>query len=136
MLTTTGRKSGRRRTIPLNALADGDRWVIVASNGGQPTHLQWYLNLLANPAVGLEVRRQKFTAAARRATPEEKAKLWPRIIARAKNYEGYQSKTVRDIPLVVLTRMLAPLADPSTIGAGPAAKHVRGGLRMSAVCDP
>jgi len=105
MLTTTGRKSGRRRTIPLNALADGDRWVIVASNGGQPTHPQWYLNLLANPAVGLEVRRQKFTAAARKATPAEKATLWPRIIARVKNYEGYQSKTVRDIPLVVLTRI-------------------------------
>lgn len=104
MLTTRGRKSGKQRTIPLIALADGDRWVIVASNGGQPKHPQWYLNVLANPTVGLEVRRQKFTATARKATPEEKARLWPRIIARAENYEGYQAKTVRDIPLVVLTR--------------------------------
>jgi deazaflavin-dependent oxidoreductase (nitroreductase family) len=68
-------------------------------------HPQWYLNLLANPTVGLEVRRQKFTAAARKATPEEKAAFWTRIIARARNYDGHQAKTVRDVPLVVLTRI-------------------------------
>lgn len=105
MLTTTGRKSGKQRTIPLVALADGDRWVIVASNGGLPTHPQWYLNLLADPTVGVEVHREKFSARARGATPEEKAVLWPRITATAKNYAAYQAKTSRDIPLVVLTRV-------------------------------
>jgi F420H(2)-dependent quinone reductase len=104
MLTTTGRKSGKHRTIPLNALADGEHWVIVASNGGLSTHPQWYFNLLANPTVGLEVRHEKFTATARTATPDEKAAFWPRITTTAKNYDGYQSKTSRDIPLVVLTR--------------------------------
>jgi deazaflavin-dependent oxidoreductase (nitroreductase family) len=103
-LTTTGRKSGRTRTTPLNALIDGERWVLIASNGGQPHNPHWYGNLVANPSVSIEVRREKVSVRARVATPEEKAALWATVTATAKNYLGYQKKTARDIPLVILER--------------------------------
>lgn len=103
LLTTTGRKTGRKRTTPLTYFEDGDQLVIVASYGGAPRHPSWYLNLTANPEV--EVRRGRRTERmpARTATPEEKGRLWPLVTSKYRGYASYQEKTTRDIPLVILT---------------------------------
>lgn len=103
LLTTTGRKSGARRTAPLIYLADGPRVVLVASQGGLPKHPVWYLNLEANPEVRFETRESGERAfRARRASAEEKAALWPRLCAVYPDYADYQARTDRDIPVVVL----------------------------------
>jgi deazaflavin-dependent oxidoreductase (nitroreductase family) len=81
LLTTTGRRSGRERTTPVLYLGDGDRLVIVASLAGASRHPAWFLNLEANPRLKLQVRSRRFAAIARRATAEEKAQLWPRLVA-------------------------------------------------------
>jgi deazaflavin-dependent oxidoreductase (nitroreductase family) len=104
LLTTTGRKSGQPRTTPLNCVADGDRWLLVASYGGDDRHPQWFRNLQANPDATLQVGPDSFPVRATVAPPEEKADLWAKVVAAYKGYEGYQRKTSRDIPVVVLTR--------------------------------
>lgn len=102
-LTTTGRKSGQPRTTMLTSPArDGDNLVLVASYGGSPTHPHWFLNLRDNPEVDVATREYTGPRHARIATPEEKARIWPQIAGRYKNYAGYQEKTTRDIPLVIL----------------------------------
>jgi len=102
-LTTTGRKSGRPRTTMLTSPAqDGDNLVLVASYGGAPQHPHWFLNLRDHPEVEVMTRGFKGKRQARVATPEEKARIWPQIAGRYKNYAGYQEKTTRDIPLVIL----------------------------------
>jgi deazaflavin-dependent oxidoreductase (nitroreductase family) len=103
LLTTTGRKSGLARTIPLLYLADGDRVVVVASLGGMSKHPEWYLNVVANPKVTVEIDGDAQAMLASTATPEEKAKLWPRLVDMYKSYEMYQQRTTRDIPVVVCT---------------------------------
>ncbi|HEU4759574.1 MAG TPA: nitroreductase family deazaflavin-dependent oxidoreductase [Dehalococcoidia bacterium] len=102
LLTTTGRRSGRPWTTPLTYLEDGDEIVIVASNGGAPGHPRWYLNLRANPQVTVELPRRTLTVKARTATPEEKARLWPMVVALYSGYADYQRRTEREIPLVIL----------------------------------
>lgn len=103
-LTTTGRKSGRRHTVMLTSpLQVGSAYVVVASRGGDDRTPAWCLNVQANPDVdvaiqGGPVERRR----ARLATAEERAELWPRVIADHKNYAGYQTKTSREIPLVLL----------------------------------
>jgi deazaflavin-dependent oxidoreductase (nitroreductase family) len=103
-LTTTGRKSGAKHTVMLTSpVQDGTTIVVVASRGGDDANPAWFLNLRANPRV--EVSRQggpKSPMRARAATAEERADLWPRVTADHKNYAGYQSKTTREIPLVLL----------------------------------
>lgn len=102
-LTTKGRKSGQPRTTMLTSPAkDGDNLVLVASYGGSPTHPHWFLNLRDNPQVEVSTRGFKGPRHARIATAEEKARIWPGIAERYKNYAGYQDKTTRDIPLVIL----------------------------------
>ena len=102
-LTTIGRKSGRPRTTMLTSPAkDGANLVLVASYGGSPTHPHWFLNLRDNPQVEVATRDFKGSCNARIATTEEKARIWPGIAGRYKNYAGYQEKTTRDIPLVIL----------------------------------
>jgi deazaflavin-dependent oxidoreductase (nitroreductase family) len=103
LLTTTGRKSGRARTTPLGYLPDGDRMVLVASYGGDDRHPQWYRNLQANPEATVQVGAQARRVRAATATAEEKAELWPRVVALYPGYGAYQRKTTRDIPLVILT---------------------------------
>ena len=105
LLTTRGRKSGQRRTVPLLYLKDSENFVIVASLGGAPRHPAWYLNLEANPTVELQVADQRFSANARRASAEEKARLWPRLVAIYPPYEDYRKRTTRDIPVVIVTRV-------------------------------
>jgi deazaflavin-dependent oxidoreductase (nitroreductase family) len=104
-LTTVGRKSGQTRTCLLTSpLQVGDTWVIVASRGGDDHHPAWFHNLKANPAVQVAINgKPKRAWRARVASSEERADLWPKITADHKNYAGYQSKTEREIPLVLLT---------------------------------
>lgn len=113
LLTTTGRKTGRRRTNPLTYLEDGDRLVLVASYGGAPRHPSWYLNLTSNPEVEVTRRRRTEPMLARTATSEERAELWPRVTSRYRGYAGYQEKTTREIPLVILSSQTSRPADSS-----------------------
>lgn len=103
-LTTTGRKSGQERSCMLTSpLQMGDTYVIVASRGGDDHHPAWYLNLEANPDVQIAIGgKAKQRRRARIATAAERADLWPQITAKYRNYAGYQSKTTREIPLVLL----------------------------------
>ena len=102
LLTTNGRKTGRERTVPLLYLRDGEDLVLVASNGGTAAHPTWWLNLRANPVARVEVGEGKLRVRAREASPEEKARLWPRLVEMYGGYEGYQEKTDRPIPVVIL----------------------------------
>jgi deazaflavin-dependent oxidoreductase (nitroreductase family) len=103
-LTTIGRKSGQPRSVMLTApLTENGNLVIVASRGGDDVHPAWFLNLRANPKVEVSVKggpKQPMTAHI--ATAEERARMWPQIAGKYSNYAGYQKKTGREIPLVVL----------------------------------
>jgi deazaflavin-dependent oxidoreductase (nitroreductase family) len=103
-LTTTGRKSGRPRTVLLTSpLRDGDAIVVVASRGGDDHHPAWLVNLRANPDVEVAIGRQpKRPMRARIADPDERARLWPQVVAKYQGYGDYQAKTDREIPLVLL----------------------------------
>ena len=103
-LTTTGRKSGHKRVVLLTSpLQDGDTIVVVASRGGDDQHPAWFLNLRDNPDVEVSLKgKSKQPMLARVASPQERARLWPLVTADHKNYAGYQSKTEREIPLVLL----------------------------------
>jgi len=104
LLTTTGRKSGQPRTTPLNIVADGDRWLLVASYGGDDRDPQWFKNLQSNPQATIQFGGETIAVRATVASDEEKKALWPKVVDSYKGYEGYQRKTSRDIPVVVLTR--------------------------------
>jgi deazaflavin-dependent oxidoreductase (nitroreductase family) len=102
-LTTTGRKSGKKRTTMLTApLHDGDQVVLIASYGGDDRHPAWFLNLRDMPDVEITMDGSTRSMRARIATEEEKAEMWPRIVSTYKGYGGYQQKTDRDIPVVIL----------------------------------
>jgi deazaflavin-dependent oxidoreductase (nitroreductase family) len=103
-LTTTGRKTGRDRTVLLiSPTQQGDAIVVVASRGGDDQDPAWFLNLRDNPDVTATVGgKPKQAMRARIATPDERAELWPRVTDAAKNYATYQTKTERVIPLVLL----------------------------------
>ncbi len=103
LLTTTGRKSGRSRTVPLLYVKEDQSFVVVASFAGAPKHPAWYLNAEANPKVQLQVASQRFAGIARRAGAEEKARLWSRLVAIYPKYEDYRRRTTREIPLVIVT---------------------------------
>jgi deazaflavin-dependent oxidoreductase (nitroreductase family) len=105
LLTTVGRKSGRVLTLPLIFGRSGADYVVVASKGGAPTHPAWYLNLQANPEVKVQVKAEKFTARARTADAAERAALWPKMVEIYGPYAQYQTKTDRQIPVVLLTRV-------------------------------
>jgi len=103
LLTTTGRKTGRTHTTPLLYIKDGDAFVLVASNAGDDRHPAWWLNLEADPHARVQVGWARTSVTARRATPEEKARLWPRITAVYPGYDEYQARTTREIPVIILT---------------------------------
>ncbi len=103
ILHTIGRKSGQTRKLPLIYGRSGDDYLVVASKGGAPNHPAWYLNLEANPNVKIQVWGDLMSATARTASAEEKARLWPLMTAQWPDYDKYQSKTERDIPLVIVT---------------------------------
>jgi deazaflavin-dependent oxidoreductase (nitroreductase family) len=104
LLTTTGRTSGEPRTTPLIYAQDGDRYVIVASKGGAPEHPGWYENLAKDPIVELQVKDEVFPARARTAEGEERERLWRKANEVWRHYDEYQTKTEREIPVVVLER--------------------------------
>lgn len=103
-LTTTGRKSGQPRSTMLTSpVQDGSTLVIVASRGGDDHHPAWFLNLQANPAVEVKLKgKPKEPMRARIPAAEERGALWDRVVTAQKRYAGYQSKTDREIPLVLL----------------------------------
>src|ERR1700710_346687 len=103
-LTTVGRKSGQPRAVMLTSpLQEGDAYVVVASRGGDDVHPAWFLNLRDNPDVEVRVVGQaKRAMHARVANAEERARMWPQISGKYRNYAGYQKKTEREIPLVLL----------------------------------
>jgi len=101
ILTTIGRKTGSLRRSPVIRVRDGDRYLVVGSMGGAPRHPSWYLNLVANPQITIQDRAEVHHLTARTATAEEKAELWPLAVAQWPDYENYQAKTERDLPLVI-----------------------------------
>ena len=102
LLTTTGRKSGRAYTTPLNFALHEGRYLLIASYGGSDANPKWYLNLVANPEVTVQVKDNRFQAIARTADAAEKARLWPVMAERMPFYDEYRAATERDIPLIVL----------------------------------
>jgi deazaflavin-dependent oxidoreductase (nitroreductase family) len=104
LLTTTGRRTGERRTNPMMYLADGDRLLVFASKGGAPTHPDWYRNLVANPSVTVEVGTETYPAHAVVLKGEERDRLYAEQSARYPGFGDYQRKTDRIIPVVALLR--------------------------------
>ena len=102
LLTTRGRSTGRPRTVPLTWFPNEDCIVLVASYGGDDRHPGWYRNLSAEPRVEVTQGRSHRAMTARTASPEERDRLWPKIVATYPGYARYQSRTSRHIPLVVL----------------------------------
>jgi len=103
LITTTGRKTRLARTTPLIFSRDGDDYVVVASKGGAPSHPNWYVNLTDKPDAEIQVLGEHLRVRARTASPEDKARLWRIVTAQWPNYDVYQSRTEREIPVVVLT---------------------------------
>ena len=103
LLTTTGRKSGVRRRTALIYGRDNDRYVVVASKGGSPEHPSWYLNLAANPDVEIQVMDDVVQARAETAEGAERTRLWAIMRGTWPAYDDYQTKTDREIPVVILT---------------------------------
>jgi len=104
LLTTTGAKSGTKRTTPLVYLPDGDRVVVFASKGGAPTNPDWYHNVVANPEVTVEVGGESYQARAVVAEQAERDRLFAEQASRMPNFAEYAEKTTRVIPVVVLER--------------------------------
>ncbi len=102
LLTTTGRTSGKPRTVPLAYLRDGPAYVIIASYAGLPQHPAWFLNLQRHPEATIQVKRLQMKVKAETANPEKKRELWARLLEVAPGYANYQTRTSRDIPIVLL----------------------------------
>jgi deazaflavin-dependent oxidoreductase (nitroreductase family) len=102
VLHTIGRKSGETRKFPLIYGRDGADYVIVASKGGAPEHPGWYLNLLAHPDVTIQVRDKHIPVTARTGSAADKARLWSTMTAQWPDYDAYQAKSSREIPVVLL----------------------------------
>jgi deazaflavin-dependent oxidoreductase (nitroreductase family) len=104
LLITVGRKTGKHRRTALIYGRNGDDYLVVASQGGASQHPSWYLNLEANPEVEVQVGDERFTARARPATEDEKPDLWKTMTAIWPSYDDYQTRTDRQIPVVILHR--------------------------------
>jgi deazaflavin-dependent oxidoreductase (nitroreductase family) len=101
LLTTTGRRSGMAHTVPVIFLDNGDSLVVVASQGGVTTHPDWYLNLVANPRATIDIEGDAQAMVARTATADEKADVWPRLVAMYPKYDTLQQRTEREFPVVI-----------------------------------
>jgi F420H(2)-dependent quinone reductase len=102
LLTTTGRRSDKPRTTPLTFFRDGANLVVIASNGGAERPPDWSLNLEQNPRAVVKIGTDEQTVQARTASPEERERLWVGITATYSGYAGYQQKTARQIPVLIL----------------------------------
>jgi F420H(2)-dependent quinone reductase len=107
LLEHVGRRSGQPRTTPLLFLEDGDDLVIVGSRGGSDAPPAWWLNLESQPRTTVQVGPRRREVEARTASPEEKERLWPRVVEMYSDYDTYRRRTERDIPLVILERARA-----------------------------
>lgn len=104
LLSTVGPRTGNPHTVPLLYLRDGDDYVIIASWGGRPENPQWYRNLQAQPHTTIQVLSEKIPVTARTADPTERVRLWPLILTAYDGYAEYESRTTREIPVVILSR--------------------------------
>ena len=102
LLITTGRKSGKQRTVPLGFLRDGSDYVIISSNAGLPQNPAWFLNLKSHPEATIQVKRQHIQVKAETANPEKRRELWARLLEVAPGYGRYQKSSSREIPMVIL----------------------------------
>jgi F420H(2)-dependent quinone reductase len=102
LLNTVGRKSGKKRTTPLLYVMDGEDFVIIASKGGAPSHPAWYLNLMSTPDATVEVGDREVRVKAKEVDGEEKIRLWQMMVQIYPTYDDYQTKTKREIPLLLL----------------------------------
>jgi F420H(2)-dependent quinone reductase len=102
MLTTTGRKTGRLRTVPLLAIDDGEDFVVIASHGGLDQPPGWWLNLRANPQALIEVSSRTFPVLAEQADHHKHAELWLRFVEAFPGYEDYRQRTTRQLSIMVL----------------------------------
>jgi deazaflavin-dependent oxidoreductase (nitroreductase family) len=105
LLTTRGRRSGKLRRTALIYGRDGERYLVVASQGGAPANPSWYLNLVDNPDVEVQVGAERFPARARTATAEVKPALWRIMTSIWPAYDQYQARCQRAIPVVILDRV-------------------------------
>lgn len=103
LLNHVGRKSGKRRTSPLLYVPDGDDLLIVASKGGYERHPAWWVNLQANPETTVELRGEKRAVRAHEANPQERERVWPMVVDAYPPYATYQTRTDRQIPVVILS---------------------------------
>ena len=103
LLTTTGRRIGEPRTSPLIFARDGDDYLVIASTGGSPKHPSWYLNLQAHPEAEIQVKGETIPVTARTASDDEKPRLWRIMTDVWPNYDVYQTRTDRSIPVIVLS---------------------------------
>lgn len=106
-LTTTGRKSGKLRTVHLIYIRDGSDYVVIASHGGSQRHPGWFFNVKSNPQVSIQVQNTRLTAMAEIADTDKRRELWARLLEIAPFYAAYERRTAREIPLVILR----PLAE-------------------------
>lgn len=102
LLTTVGRRTGNRRTSPLTYFEEDGAIVLVASYGGRPHNPAWFDNLIAAGEGEVTIGRDRRRMRARKATADERARLWPRIVETYDGYANYQAKTEREIPLALL----------------------------------
>jgi deazaflavin-dependent oxidoreductase (nitroreductase family) len=102
LLTTSGRKSGKQHTTALVYMPDGDNFVVVASNGGQAKLPNWWLNMRANKQAQVEIGRKQMRVRVEETNPEDRQRLWPRVIAYRAGHEAYQERTPYPLPVVIL----------------------------------
>ena len=102
LLTTTGRKTGKQRTNPVAYIMDGPAYVVTASAGGADRHPGWFFNVRSNLQATITVKDKRIKVSAEIAGPEKKAELWARLVADAPGFAGYQKRTSREIPMVIL----------------------------------
>jgi deazaflavin-dependent oxidoreductase (nitroreductase family) len=102
LLTTTGRKSGRKRVRPLPYREHDGAYVVIGSNGGNANHANWYLNLRSQPEAEVEIKGKHIAVRAEVASGEERQRLWEDALSWYPGYEGYQKDTTREIPVVIL----------------------------------
>ena len=102
LLTTTGRKTGKQRTLPLVYIMDDSAYVITASAGGADKNPGWFFNIQSNPQTTIQVKDKHIKVTAEVAEPEKKSELWARLVEVAPNFAGYEKRTSREIPMVIL----------------------------------
>ncbi|HBC56918.1 MAG TPA: nitroreductase family deazaflavin-dependent oxidoreductase [Gammaproteobacteria bacterium] len=111
LLETVGNKTGRKRTTPLAYFKQKENWIITASNAGSAHHPAWYYNLIHQPTVQIQVKNEHYTVTAEQVDMAEKDKLWAQLIEKYPNFQSYQQKTTREIPMFILSKCVARTAE-------------------------